>query len=242
MAKKQTEQPETAAEARGEHDSHVGDYIYGANDGIITTFAVVAGVAGASLSAHVVIVLGIANLLADGFSMAASNYLGKRSEEDFVRGAYDRQRKLIEDHPEEERQHIRRLYAAKGFAGEKLDHAVETVTADLDQWVETVIHEEFKLPEIEPGDAMAGAMATFVAFLVAGAVPLVPYILGVASERQFATSIVLMALALFGVGSARTLVTKRPWFQSGLEMLFVGSIAALVSYYVGYLLKAVGIA
>ncbi len=235
-------QPEPPAEARGENDSHIGDYIYGANDGIITTFAVVAGVAGASLTAHVVIVLGLANLLADGFSMAASNYLGKRSEEDFVRGAFDRQRKLITDQPDQERQHIRRLYAAKGFTGEKLDHAVETVTATVDQWVETVVHEEFKLPEIEPGGPLAGARATFIAFIVAGAVPLIPYVTGFASDHQFTASIWLMALALFGVGAARTLITKRPWLQSGFEMLGVGAIAAVVSYLVGFLLKATGVA
>lgn len=227
---------------RTEHDSHIGDYIYGANDGIITTFAVVSGVAGASLAPSVVIILGVANLLADGFSMAASNYLGKRSEEDFVRAAYERQRQAIERDPTGEREHIRRLYAAKGFSGDKLDHAVETVTAEVDLWIDTVIHEEFRLPEIEPGGAVQGALATFVAFLVAGAVPLVPYVLGFPEDRQFSWSIILMALALFAVGSARTLVTKRNWLRSGLEMLLVGSIAAMVSYGIGYALKLAGVA
>lgn len=227
---------------RGEHDSHIGDYIYGANDGIITTFAVVSGVAGAALAPSIVIILGIANLLADGFSMAASNYLGKRSEEDFVLAAYERQRRAIESDPDGEREHIRRLYAAKGFTGDKLDHAVETVTAEKDLWIDTVIHEEFRLPEIEPGGAVKGAMATFVAFLVAGAVPLVPYVLQFPTDSQFGWSVVLMALALFGVGSARTLVTKRSWLRSGLEMLLVGAIAAAVSYGIGYALKLSGVA
>ena len=227
---------------RFEHDSHIGDYIYGANDGIITTFAVVSGVAGAALSPSIVIILGVANLLADGFSMAASNYLGKRSEEDFVLAAYDRQRQAIVADPEKEREHIRRLYAAKGFSGEKLDHAVETVTAEIGLWIDTVIHEEFRLAEIEPGGAIQGAIATFVAFLVAGAVPLIPYVLHFPVESQFGWSILLMALALFSVGSARTLITKRNWLRSGVEMLIVGSIAAVGSYGIGNALKLAGVA
>ncbi len=227
---------------RVEHDSHIGDYIYGANDGIITTFAVVSGVAGASLAPSIVIILGVANLLADGFSMAASNYLGKRSEEDFVEAAYERQRRAIEADPAKEREHIKRLYAAKGFSGEKLDHAVETVTAEVDLWIDTVIHEEFRLPEIEPGGAIKGATATFVAFLVAGAVPIVPYVFRFPLDQQFQWSVILMALALFGVGSARTLITKRNWLRSGLEMLLVGSVAAVVSYGIGYALKLAGVA
>lgn len=227
---------------RVEHDSHIGDFIYGANDGIITTFAVVSGVAGASLAPSIVIILGVANLLADGFSMAASNYLGKRSEEDFVLAAYERQRRAIEADPKKERDHIRKLYAAKGFSGDKLDHAVETVTADTALWIDTVIHEEFRLPEIEPGGAVQGALATFIAFLVAGAVPLVPYVFHFPLNQQFGWSIILMALALFGVGSARTLITKRNWLRSGVEMLVVGSIAAVVSYGIGYALKLAGVA
>lgn len=238
-----TESPaSTGSTKRTEHDSHIGDYIYGANDGIITTFAVVSGVAGAALAPNIVIILGIANLLADGFSMAASNYLGKRSEEDFVLAAYERQRKAIEADPKKEREHIRRLYAAKGFTGERLDHAVETVTAETDLWIDTVIHEEFRLPEIEPGGAVQGAWATFIAFLVAGAVPLIPYVLHFPIKSQFGWSIILMALALFGVGAARTLVTKRSWLRSGVEMLVVGSIAAAVSYGIGYALKLAGVA
>jgi VIT1/CCC1 family predicted Fe2+/Mn2+ transporter len=231
----------TSDAPRSEQDSHIGDYIYGANDGIITTFAVVSGVAGASLAPSIVIILGVANLLADGFSMAASNFLGKRSEDDFVRAASDRQRRAIEADPAAEREHIRRLYAAKGFSGDKLDHAVETVTAETDLWIDMVIHEEFRLPEIEPGGPLKGAIATFVAFLVAGAVPLLPYVLRFPVDQQFVWSVGLMAFALFSVGSARTLVTKQNWLRSGLEMLGVGAIAAAVSFGVGYTLRSVGI-
>lgn len=233
--------PTTEPVKRTEHDSHIGDVIYGANDGTITTFAVVSAAAGASLAPSVVIILGVANLLADGFSMAASNYLGTRSEEDFVLAAYERQRLAIEKDPQGEREHIRRLYAAKGFSGDKLDHAVETVTAEVDLWIDTVIHEEFRLPEIEPGGAVKGAVATFVAFLVAGAVPLIPYVFQFPLDSQFGWSIALMALALFSVGSTRTVVTKQNWLRSGVEMLIVGLIAAAVSYGIGYALKLAGV-
>lgn len=232
----------TVDQPRGESDSHIGDYIYGANDGIITTFAVVTGVAGAALAPHVVIILGIANLFADGISMAASNYLSTRSEQDFVRGAYDRQRQAIKENPDGEREHIRRLYAAKGFAGDKLDHVVDTITKNKELWVATVIHEEFKLEEIDPSEPIRGARATLIAFVVAGALPLLPYLIGLPIESQFAASIGMTALALFVVGSARTLVTKQPWLKSGLEMLAIGAAAAIVSYGIGYVLKLSGVA
>ena len=94
---------------------YLRDFVYGANDGIITTFAVVAGVAGANLSASVVLILGFANLLADGFSMAMSNYLGEKSNRDFVATERGREEWEVERLPEEEREEIRKIYRAKGF-------------------------------------------------------------------------------------------------------------------------------
>lgn len=160
---------------------YLRDLVYGALDGIITTFAVVAGVAGASLSARIVLILGVANLVADGISMGASNYLGIRSE----RAARDSRRM--------------------------------------------------------PGDAEAAdetrplhhGIATFLAFIVAGVIPLVAYLAPVASADRFMWALVLTLLALFVVGAARSVVTRQHWWTSGLEMLVIGAMAAAVAYGAG---------
>ena len=149
--------------------------MYGANDGILTTFAVVAGVTGGALSATAVLIVGMANLLADGLSMGVGNYLAIRARESALE-----QRGL----PEEEAQPVRH------------------------------------------------GLATFVAFVVAGSVPLVPYVVPVPVDG-FLPAVVLAFGALFGVGAARSLVTASRWWISGMEMLGLGALVAVVAYATG---------
>ena len=170
--------PSSHVDPRGFYETaqhYVGDLVYGANDGILTTFAVVAGVTGGALSATTVVIVGIANLLADGLSMGVGNYLSIRARE----SALERQRR-----PEEEARPARH-----GFA-------------------------------------------TFLAFVVAGAVPLVPYLVPGAEDRFF-LALVLALGAQFGVGAARSFVTASRWWVSGLEMLGLGALVAAVAYATG---------
>ena len=150
---------------------YLPDLVYGANDGIITTFAVVSGVVGASLSESVIIILGFANLVADGFSMGASNYLARRSN----------------------------------------------LEQDLS----------------DRRDALRHGLATVVGFIAAGVLPLAAYVLPLEPAVRFPASIALAAAALFSVGAARTFVTKRGFLRSGVEMLLVGSLAAVVAFGIG---------
>ena len=160
---------------------YLGNLVYGANDGIITTFAVVSGVAGAALEPRVAIVLGMANLLADGFSMGASNFLAIRSEE-----------------------------------------AVLVTSGSLPR---------------EPFPARHG-FATFLAFVLAGSVPLFPYAFA-APDQRFRIAVVVTLLTLFVIGALRSAVTELRWWRAGLEMLIVGAVAAAVSYFVGAAVGAV---
>ena len=222
--------------------SYVGDFILGAIDGAITTFAVVAGVAGAEL-AHpvaIVIILGLANLLADGFSMAVGNFLGTKSQRQIV----ERTRRMEEMHidrvPDAEREEIRQIFTEKGFDGDLLDKIVRVITQDRRRWVDTMVTEEWGLPLDTPSPWKAG-LVTFTAFVVAGAIPLLPFCLpiGWTSPEMFLASSIATGLTFFLVGTAKGYVVRRSPGLSGLETLLIGSGAAALAFFVGYWLREV---
>jgi VIT1/CCC1 family predicted Fe2+/Mn2+ transporter len=157
---------------RAAFQDHLPDLIYGANDGIVTTLVVIASVTGASLPATVVLILGFANLVADGFSMGTSSVLAARSTREAV-----------------------------------------------------------ARPRLR--DAYRNGSATFVAFVVAGLVPLCVYLMPVPAPAQFPTACILAAAALFGIGSFRSVLSDRHWLMAGLEMLGLGTLASIVAYAVG---------
>lgn len=229
-----------ALRERGTRGQHLADAVLGATDGIVTTFAVVAGAAGALLSPGVVLIMGFANLVADGLSMAVSNYLGARSQQDAW--VEERKREIweVEHLPEAEREEIRRIYRRKGFTGEILERIVATITEDENRWVEEMMREELGIHE-ERITPLASGAVTFVAFVVAGFLPLLFYVLqffGFALPfGAFALSLGVTIAALFGVGAARSFMTLRPWWLSGLEILTVGGLAAACAFVVGVFLR-----
>lgn len=216
--------------------SYLRDFIYGAIDGTVTTFAVVAGATGASLGATVVVIMGLANLLADGLSMAVSNYLGTRAEQDQRERARQRERRHVRLVPEGEREEIRQLFAAKGFAGDDLERIVDVITADEERWVDTMMVEELGFGP-DPTVPWRAAAATFAAFITVGLLPLLSFLLDAIDDdlvpEPFAWSAALTAGAFFAVGSAKARVVGQQWWRSGLETLFVGGAAAAVAYLVG---------
>jgi VIT1/CCC1 family predicted Fe2+/Mn2+ transporter len=222
--------------------SYLRDFIYGAIDGAVTTFAVVAGVEGADLSANVVLILGGANLIADGFSMAVSNFLGLRAERQRLELARGEEERQISQAPEGEREEIRQIFAAKGFRGEDLDRVVAVITADRDLWVNTMLSDELGFGGMEQSPIRA-AGATLLAFIVVGSFPLLPFVIDdVVSggiENVFAWSAAMTAIAFFAVGSLKGRLVQQPWWRSGLETLAVGGAAAILAYTVGALLKGV---
>ena len=215
--------------------AYIRDMVYGANDGIVTTFAVVAGVAGAELAANIVLILGFANLFADGLAMAIGNYLGTKSEMEYITKQRQTEDWEVDNVPDLERKEVREIYYKKGFRGKDLDRAVEVITSNKQVWVDTMMAEELKLlPNLASSPVSNGA-ATFVAFTIAGLMPLLPYVFKL--TNTFNTSIMFTGMALFGVGSLRTLITKKHWFKAGMEMLLVGAIAAIAAYVTGALIK-----
>lgn len=225
----------------GVSHSYLKDFVYGAIDGAVTTFAVVSGVAGAGLPSSVIIILGLANLIADGFSMAVSNFLGTRAEEQLRQRIRRREEQHIRDIPEGEQEEIRQIFAAKGFSGEDLERAVQIITADRKQWVDTMLQEEFGLPLTGPSPWRA-AIATFMAFLLVGSLSLVVFlyewIAHTTVPNAFAVSAAMTGAAFFAVGAMKGTFVEQKWFVSGLETLCVGATASALAYGVGALLKS----
>lgn len=227
----------------GIEHSYLRDFVYGAIDGAVTTFAVVAGVAGAGLRTSIVLILGAANLVADGFSMAVGNFLGLRSEHQRRAEAERREREHLRLIPEGEREEVRQLLGRKGFRGEDLERAVRVITADEDRWVAYMMTEELGFPHQEP-DPYRAAGSTFLAFVVVGAVPLVAFVGDLiapgAVSAPFVWSAVLTGVAFFLVGAVKSRFVVQPWWRSGGETLLLGGAAATLAYVVGTALGGLG--
>jgi vacuolar iron transporter family protein len=209
--------------------SYLRDWIYGGIDGVVTTFAVVAGVVGADLPSRIVLVLGLANLVADGFAMAAGNYSGTQAERD----DYDRllavERKHIAIVPDGEREEIRQIFGAKGFAGDQLERIVDVITADDSRWAKTMVVEEYGLAPT-PKSPILAAISTFAAFMSCGLVPLVAYL----GAGRLAPCVVATGLVFFAIGAVKSQWSLTSWWRSGFGTFVIGMIAAALAFCVGF--------
>jgi len=217
--------------------TYLGDAILGGIDGCVTTFAVVAGSIGGGFPNMVIVVLGFANLLADGFSMGVSNYLGAKSRREHVEGTRRSEEEHIDTIPRGERREIRAIFQRKGFGGETLEQIVDTITQDRELWVNTMIAEEHGLA-VEEADPRKAGLVTFLAFLLVGAIPLLPFVLpGFTPPFQLMGSIIGTALAFFLVGAGKGVILGQRWARSGLHTLAIGASVAALAYVVGRLLR-----
>lgn len=220
---------------------YLGEFVYGGIDGSVTTFAVVAGAAGAGLDSAVVIILGFANLIADGFSMSVGSYLSTKSEKQ----NYQKHRQIeyweVENLPELERQEIREIYASKGFSGELLEQVVDTICADKHRWVDTMMKEELEMAE-ESKSPIVMAAVTFASFQILGFIPLFIYVtdyLHPLDINLFLYSSSLTGICFIGIGYMKSLVTSTSKLRSILETLLLGSAAAFLSFFIGKIMEQI---
>lgn len=215
----------------------VSDFVLGAIDGCVTTFAVVSGAYGAGFPTVVILVLGFANLIADGFSMAVSNFEAVNAEREYVSAARRTEERHIRMVPEGEREEIRQIFARKGFDGDTLEQIVDTITGNRQLWIETMLSEEYGVSRSRT-NPVAAALATFAAFVAVGTVPLLPFLVGEMPMRaQFFTSALLAALMFFFIGMAKSLVYSQPVLRSALTTLLLGGTASALAFFTGYLLR-----
>ncbi len=220
--------------------NYLGEFVYGGIDGSITTFAVVSGAAGAHLDSAIVIILGFANLIADGFSMSVGSYLSAKSELQ----QYHRHKAIeyweVDNLPEAEVEEIREIYRSKGFDGDLLEQIVKKITEDRERWVDVMMKEELEMQE-PTKTPFAMGLVTFISFIIMGFVPLLSYVLNYASVievNMFEVSIILTGLCFVGIGYLKSIVTNSSRIRSVLETLLLGAAAAILSYFVGSALES----
>lgn len=219
---------------------YLGEFVYGGIDGSITTFAVVAGASGAGLDSSIVIILGFANLFADGFSMSVGAYLSAKSERD----NYEKHKRIeyweVENMVGEEVREIREIFKKKGFEGELLEQVVDVITSDKDRWVETMMRDELEMIPSGKNPYVVGGM-TFFSFLTVGFIPLLVYLVdffaGTASENNFLYAGILTFISFVIIGFLKSYVNETSRFKGIAETVLLGAIAAGIAYWVGNFLE-----
>ncbi|MDX1666270.1 MAG: VIT1/CCC1 transporter family protein [Saprospiraceae bacterium] len=223
------------------YQEYLGEFVYGGIDGCVTTFAVVAGSVGGGLDSVIILILGFANLLADGFSMSIGAFLSTRSELDNYRKHRKREYLEVKNIPESEREEIRQIYRQKGFRGELLEKVVEVITSDRDRWVDEMMKDELGMMKETKSPYLIGGV-TYFSFVMVGLIPLVIYVwdflIGFPGDR-FLMTCILTGLAFAFIGFLKSYVTEANRWKAVLETLLLGAIAAGVAYFVGAFLEKI---
>ncbi len=219
---------------------YLKSFVYGGLDGIVTTFAVVAGVAGANLSAGLIFIFGVANLLADGISMAFGDYLSTKAENEYMATERIREAWEVKNYPEGEKKEMIEFYTEKGIAPEDAKIAVDALSKIEKPWVDIMMVEELGLVENYESPAK-NALVTFGSFVFFGSVPVLIYVVArfipIFATHTFALACALTGITLFILGTLKIYFTREKWYRAGLEMLLLGGLAATAAYVVGIVLR-----
>jgi VIT1/CCC1 family predicted Fe2+/Mn2+ transporter len=209
--------------------------VFGVNDGLLSNASLILGVAGASANNSMILLSGVAGLLAGAFSMAAGEYVSVRSQREMFEYQIGLEREELAQYPEEEAEELALIYAARGLPREDAQKLARTVIADPAQALDTLAREELGLNPEDLGSPWGVAFFSFLSFAAGALVPLLPFfVLG--GARALSVSIACTALALFGVGAVISLFTGRSALRDGLRMLAIGVATGGLTYAIGKLL------
>ncbi|MGP6139504.1 MULTISPECIES: VIT1/CCC1 transporter family protein [unclassified Jeotgalibaca] len=221
---------------------YIKSIVYGGLDGIVTTFAVVSGVAGASLAVRVVIILGFSNLLADGFSMAVGDYLSSKSENEYNMGLKQQKRRELVDNFDNEVESLIVSYENKGLSKEDAQTIAYTLAKYETPFIDQKIIWEQGNSEVLEGP-LKNAIVTFSSFFIFGMIPLLTYVFSMflpfIHDNAFTIASVLTGMTLFLLGALKSRITHSNWIKSGLEMLGIGGLAAVAAYLIGFILGGI---
>lgn len=215
------------------------DVILGGQDGLVNILGIILGVIAGGGSDTVLIVAGFAAAITESISMGAVGYTSAKSERDFYQAEKEQEASEIATTPEVERQEIADIYAAKGFKGKLLDDVVDTITANRDVWVETMMDEELHLQPVQTPDILRAAVVIGIATLIGHMIPLLPFLV-LSRSAALVLAILSSALVLFGVGVYSAVTLVGDWRTSGAKMVAIGLGAAAIGFLVGRLFNAAG--
>lgn len=214
------------------------DVILGGQDGLVNILGIILGVIAAGGSTSVLLVTGIAAAITESISMGAVGYTSTLSERDYYLAARQREQREVETDPQEERAEIRDIYEAKGFSGELLDQVVDTITANREQWVQTMMNEELHLQPVETPDIFRSAIVITIATLIGHLIPLAPFFV-LDRTPALVASFIASAVVLFAVGAYSAISLIGDWRRSGIQMLGIGIGAALLGYVISVAVSSV---
>jgi VIT1/CCC1 family predicted Fe2+/Mn2+ transporter/bacterioferritin (cytochrome b1) len=232
------ESPRTALELILKKERHVqgagwvSDAIYGINDGLGAVFGIVSGMAGYTGGSDIVLITGLAGALASSLSMGSSAYLAAKSQREVYQGEIAREKAEIEENPEEERYELELFYQLKGFTEEEARTLVARIREKPDHFLKTLVQEELGLSETTFPNPWKACLSATVSTAVGGLIPVLPFFFTRGTPAVLGAA-GLSIVAHFGVGLAKSLVTTRPWWISGLEMTLVAVIAGAITYGLG---------
>src|SRR5438105_4730772 len=210
------------------------DVILGGQDGLVNILGIILGVIAGGGSNAVLVAAGFAAAITESISMGAVGYTSSVSQRDYYRAEREREETEVVTMPQAERQEIREIYTAKGFSGELLDQVVDTITANRDRWVATMMDEELHLQPVERADILRSAIVITIATLIGHLIPLLPF-LWLDRTPALVLAIVLSALVLFGVGVYSAVTLTGDWRKSGMTFLVIGLGAAGIGFLIGRL-------
>ncbi len=212
----------------------IADAIYGANDGLGAVFGLVAGVAGGAASSHFILLAGIAGAVASAVSMGSGAYLAAKSEREVHEAEMARERREITEDPEEEREELSLFYQLKGLTEEEANMLAERISRDEEQFLKVLASEELGLSEERLPKPLTSASSAMISTGIGAIIPVLPFFFIAGNPAMIAAAIVSL-IGHFAVGAAKSLVTIRSWWSSGLEMTLIGVIVGVVTYAVGFL-------
>jgi VIT1/CCC1 family predicted Fe2+/Mn2+ transporter len=212
--------------------SRLSDVILGGQDGIVNILGVVLGVAAASGNPRLIIAAALSTTFAESLSMGAVAYTSTVADRDFYKGQVERERDHIRRFADVEREEIRQIYESKGFTGKQLEDIVNTITSDVQRWIDVMLAEELKVPPVEESSLFKTAVIVGAAAIIGSLIPLLPFF-GMSVWMAVWGAVALAGASLFIVGAYKASVTVGVWWKSGLQLLGIGLVTALVSYEIG---------
>ncbi len=209
--------------------------VFGMNDGIVSVFALLAGVAGAGQSAPIIVITLMAATIAGALSMAAGEFISGKSERNYFENEINQERLEIILCPEVEKEEIRAIYRQKGFSGDLLEKIVAQIISNPDLWVREMVIDELGIADLEQEGEIKGVIVIFISFIGGAMFPTLPYILfqGFPSEIIFLIAAIVTFGGLFLIGAMKKYITGVNWIKSGSEMLVVGTLAFIASFFIG---------